>query len=160
MKTIHRLNLLLLAAVGPIAILFSSCSKSNDVGATAQNVKATAKEAVAEVKEAVADSWDTIKDYTHEKREDFAGRLERMVDKRDAEIQTLNARMTGLPDNAAIARDRAVKEFNVARGEMKSQLADLRTASAETWTAAKEKAAQAWQRMQDAGNKIKATATS
>ncbi len=160
MKTVHRLNLLLLAAVGPLAILFSSCSKSSDAASVAPGAKATAKAAVAEVKEVVADTWDTLKDYPHDKRDDFATRLERMADKRDAEIQTLNARMTGLPDNAAIVRDRAVKDYNVARGEMKSRVADLRTASAETWATAKAKAADTWERLQGAADKIKSSTSS
>jgi hypothetical protein len=157
LKTIHRL--FLLAAVSPVAFICSSCSKSSEP-TTTQTVKAAAKEAVADVKEAVADSWDTIKDYTHEKRDDFATRLERMSDKSEAEMKTLNAKMTGLPDAAAVKRDRAVKEFNQARAGLKIQLAELRAATAETWASAKEKTAQAWQRVQTAAANVKASSAS
>jgi hypothetical protein len=43
---------------------------------------------------------------------------------------------------------------------LKSQLADLRAATAETWASAKEKTAQSWQRLQAAGDKIKASSAS
>lgn len=153
MKTIP--SLLLLTALCPAALLLSSCNKSGSVQQTTDSVKAGAKEVAADVKEAVTDSWDSIKDYTYEKREDFAASLDRMATKRDADIQALNAKMTGLPDDAAKARDSAVKEFNEARAELKSQLADLRSATAETWASAKEKATHTWQRMQAAADKIK-----
>jgi ABC-type transport system involved in cytochrome bd biosynthesis fused ATPase/permease subunit len=83
-----------------------------------------------------------------------------MAGKLDTEIQEMNAKLTGLPDTAARERDRANKEFNAARAQLKSQLADLRSGTADTWVAAKGKVAQAWQRMQAAYDKVKSSPTS
>ena len=153
-------SLLLLAALSPAFILLTACGKSDPVQPAAQNTTATAKELVADVKTTASDSWDSIKDYTYEKREDFSASLDRLAAKRDAEIQELNSKVTGLPDATAKQRDRAVKEFNEARSYLKSQLTDLRTGTADTWADAKEKAAQAWQKVQTAYDKVKASPTS
>lgn len=158
MKT--TVSLLLMAALSPAIMLQSSCAKTDNPDQAVQSTKAAAKDLAADVKTAVSDSWDTIKDYTYEKRDDFAASLDRLAEKRDAEIKELNAKVTGLPDTAAKQRDSAVKEFNEARSYLKSQLADLRTGTPDTWADAKEKVSQAWKRTQAAYEKVKASPTS
>jgi len=158
MKTTR--SLLLIVALSSATILATGCAKSDSVQAVAQSTPAAVKEAAADVKTAVSDSWDTVKDYTYDKRADFAAALDRMAENRDAEIQAMNAKLTGLPDAAAKDRDQAVKEFNEARSYLKSQLTDLRTGTADTWVDAKEKVAQSWQRMQAAYDKVKASPAS
>ena len=155
----HTRSLLLLIVLGPIAALLSSCSKNDGVQTAVQKTKAATKDIAADIKAVALDSWDSIKDYTYDKREDFAAGLERMADKHDADLATLNAKLTGLPDDAAKQRDRAVKEFKEARTNLKSELASLRASTADTWAEAKESAAQSWQRVQAAYEKIKASST-
>jgi hypothetical protein len=151
--------LLLLAALSPAAILLPSCAKS-DVQEAAQSTKAEAKDLAAAVKDTAADSWDSIKDYTFEKRSDFAASLDRLSEKYDAEIGKMNAKLTGLPDATAKERDHASKEFTEARASLKSHLADLRNASADSWADAKAKTGESWQRLQAAYAKLKASPTS
>ena len=158
MKITH--SLLLVAALSPAGLLLSSCAKTEEAQSVAQSTKTAVKELATDVKATVSDSWDSIKEYTYEKRTDFAAALDRMAEKRDAEIQAMNAKVTGLPDAAAKDRDKAVKEFNEARSYLKSQLADLRTGTADTWADAKEKVSQAWLRLQAAYDKVKASPTS
>src|ERR1035437_5846985 len=155
MKTTY--SLLLIAALSPAVILLSSCSKTGSAQQAAQDTKAAAKDIVADVKDAASDSWDSIKEYTYEKRDDFAASLDRMAAKHDGDIQEMNAKLKGLPDAAAKERDRAVKEFNEAHAQLKSQLADLRKGTADTWADAKAKVAETWQRMQAAYDKVKAS---
>jgi hypothetical protein len=157
MKTTN--SLLLIAALSPAAILLSSCAKTDSVQQTAQDAKTAAKEMVADVKATASNSWDSIKEYTYEKRDDFAASLDRMAAKHDSAIQEMNAKLKGLPDAAARERDHAVKEFNEARVELKSQLANLNKSTAETWADAKEKAAKSWQRVQAAYEKVKSSSS-
>lgn len=152
--------LLFIAALSPAAILLPGCAKSDNVTSSAQNTKAAVQDLAASVKETAADSWESIKDYTHEKREDFAASLDRMAAKHDDDISALNAKLTGLPDGAAKQRDRANKEFKDARAHLKAQLAELRVATADTWSDAKGKVSQAWQHMQSAYENLKASPTS
>jgi hypothetical protein len=158
MKNIRPL--LLIVALSPTALLLSACSKSDDIPPAVQSTKADAQELATDVKVAASDSWDAIKDYTYEKRADFAASLDRLSEKRDADIQAMNAKLKGLPDAAAQKRDQAVKEFNEARSYLKSQLADLRTGTADTWTDAKGKVAESWLRVQAAYEKVTSSPTS
>src|SRR6185312_11321881 len=98
---------ILLAALGFAALLQPACSKHESAGQAVENTKAVAKDAAVAVQETAADSWDSIKDYTYEKRADFADGLDRMAAKRDAEVAEWNARTARLPDTAAAAREKA-----------------------------------------------------
>jgi hypothetical protein len=151
---------LLLFATLSSALLGSGCAKSDDFKQAAQSTKVAAKELAADVKAAAVDTWDSVKDYAYEKREDFAAGLDRMTAKRDAEIQAMNAQLTGLPEATAKQREHAVKEYNEARTYLKSQLEHLRTGTADTWAATKEKAAASWQAVEAAFEKVKSSPTS
>jgi hypothetical protein len=150
-KTIHSLPFVV--ALSAAVIVLSGCAKTDTVQSVAQDTAATAKDVAVDVKTTAVDSWDNIKDYSYEKREDFAAGLDRMSDKRDAELRSMNAKLAGLPDDTAKARDHAVKDFNEARASLKTHLTDLRASSADTWAAAKEKTAESWQRVQTAYDK-------
>jgi UDP-N-acetylglucosamine enolpyruvyl transferase len=151
MKTIS--SLLLLAVLSPAALLTSSCAKASG---PAQD---TAASAAGSVQATASDSWNSIKDYTYEKRADFASGLDRMAAANDTDVRAMNAKMKGLPDDAAKARDSANREFADASAQLKTSLADLRASTADTWAAAKDKAAQGWQRVNAAYEALKATPT-
>jgi len=125
-----------------------------DAKAVAADVKADTKAAVADVKAAVADSWDSIKDFTYEKRADLSARIDRMSRDLDARTAALTARVAGVPDATSADRVRAMKEYDEARAELKARLADLGNASAHTWAEAKARAAVAWKNMQAACDRV------
>jgi hypothetical protein len=158
MKINH--SLLLIAALSPAANLLSGCAKTDGVQQVARDTKTAAKDIVADVKAAAVDSWDSIKDYTYDKRNDFAASLDRMAAKHDADIREMNAKVKGLPETAAKERDRALKEFNEAHIYLKSQLTELRNGTADTWDNAKKKVAESWEHVQAAYEKVKASPTS
>ncbi len=158
MKTTR--SFLLLAVLSPAALWLSGCARSGDVQSAAQTTKAVAKDLAADVATPAADSWAGIKDYTFEKRTDFAAGLDRLMEKQDAGLAAMNAKLTGLPDAAAKERDHAVKQFNEARSFLKSELDSLRTGTAGAWTVSKEKVTVAWQRTEAAYEKVKASPTS
>ncbi len=141
-------KLLLLLAVGfsPAALLVSGCSKSDDTSATAANVKADAKDTVADVKATAVDSWDSVKDYTFEKRAEFSASFDRMTAKLDEKASAAKAKASGAPDAAS-------KEYDEARAELKTKLSDLGNATADTWADAKAKVAESWKRVKAASDK-------
>lgn len=155
----HR-SLLFLAALSAALLPISGCAKNDTIASTVQDTKAAAKDIASDVKKAAVDSWDAVKDFTFEKRAEFSASLDRMAAKHDAAIAEANAKVKGLPEVAAKERDRANKEFADARANLKAALADVGNATADTWAATKEKAAQAWQRVHAAYEKLKATPTS
>ncbi|MDP2136555.1 MAG: hypothetical protein Q8J74_01755 [Candidatus Didemnitutus sp.] len=158
MKTLRPF--LLLAALSPAALLLTSCSKNDPAPTVVQKTQNAAKEMAVDVKSAAVDSWDSIKDYTYEKRADFAAMLDRLAVKHDTEIKAMNAKLEGLTDAAAKNRDLAAKEFKEARASLSADLAELNAATADTWDAAKKKVADSWQRTQAAFEKLKASASS
>lgn len=153
-------SILLLAALSPAVIFSFGCAKKDSVKTVVADTKAAAKELASDVKDVAVDSWDAVKDYTFEKRADFSASLDRMAAKHDAEVAEANAKVKGLPDDAAKARDSANKEFASARASLKVAISELGSATADTWDAAKAKAVEAWHRTQAAYAKLKASATS
>ena len=95
---------------------------------------------------AVADSWDSIKDYTYEKRVEFTASFDRMTAKMDDQTRDMKAKAATLSDTATKDRDQAMLDFTKARADFKSSLADLGNATADTWADSKEKVGQAWQK--------------
>ncbi len=159
MKTSHFL-LLLAAVMSPAAILTTGCSKADNTSANVEKVKNDAKEIAADVKAAAADSWDSIKDFTYEKRAEFSASIDRMSGQLDDKTREFRAKVAGAPDAASKDRESAIKEYDEARADLKSKLTDLGNATADTWADAKEKVAQAWKRVQAAYDKVKANAAS
>jgi hypothetical protein len=157
MKT-SRCLLLLAALMSPAALLVSGCSKTDNTSTNAEKVKTDAKEVAADIKAAVSDSWDSIKDYTYEKRADFSASIDRMAGQFDDKIREFKAKVAGATDAASKDREGAIKEYDEARGDLKSKLSDLGNATADTWADAKGKVAQAWKRVQAAYDKVKVSA--
>lgn len=147
-------SIVLLAAMSAAAMVgLSGCEKKTSVKSVAQDTAAVAKDIATDVKDAAVSTWDTIKDYTFEKKSDFADGVDRLAARTDDGVDTLAAK-------SAPARDKAVEEYRAARATLKTQLGNLRDASADTWSATKEKTVEAWEGVQAAYEKVKKSATS
>jgi soluble cytochrome b562 len=143
--------LLLAAALVPAAFFIGDgCSKTDSTSKRVQRAKAEAAKALADVKAAVSDSWDSIKDFTYERRADFSEGMDRMARELDDGTAALKARAAGAPDAASREREAAIKEYERARAELRVRLADLANATSATWADAKARACDAWRRMQAA----------
>ncbi len=151
----RRPLLLLAAAISPAVIfLLGSCAKSDDSKSKVQDAKEAATAAVADVKAAASDSWDSIKDFTYEKRVEFSAGVDRMSKDLDEKYDAMKAKFAGVPDAAAKDRDSAMKEYDIARADLKAKLADLGNATADTWADAKAKVDEAWKKVQAAWDKV------
>jgi outer membrane murein-binding lipoprotein Lpp len=156
MKT-SRLLLLLAAGLSPVALLMTGCSKTDTASSDADKVKADASAVAADVKTAASDSWDSIKDYTYEKRVEFSASMDRMSVQLDDKTREIKAKFTGVPAATSKDRDSAVAEYDAARADLKARLADLSNATADTWADAKAKVAEAWKHVHAAYEKVKAS---
>jgi len=152
MKSSHLLSLLA-ALAAPVALFTLGCSKSSDSSTVVEQVKSGATAAAVDVKVAVSDSWDSIKDFTYDRRADFSSGLHRMNDSLDEKARTVRSKMADVPDAASKDRDAAVKEYDDARADLKVKMADLDNATADTWSDAKAKTAAAWTRVKVAYDK-------
>jgi len=106
-----------------------------------------------------ADPWDAIKDHTFRQRPEFTVGAGRLVEKLDAQIRQLNEKRVALPETSVKDWDFAMKELNAARSYLKSMIGEIKDATGETWSEAKERVAQAWQRAQVACDKVSASTT-
>ena len=105
--------------------------------------------------------WADLKDYTFDEREKFFAGLDRLNGKVDAQVLELKAKrakMNSLVDTKEW--DFAMKEMNESRSYLNAVSKELRTATPETWEQDKEKAGQAWERTQEAYDKVKSSTTS
>lgn len=116
--------------------------------------------AMADAGNALAASWENIKDYTYEKRADFSAGFGRMASSLDEQVQALKAKRATVPEASVKDWDFNMKELEDARADLRSKLSELGKASSETWALAKERAAEAWKRAQEAAAKVKSSTTS
>ncbi len=119
-----------------------------------QDAKTAAANAAADVKVAVSDSWDSIKDFTYDRRADFSAAIDRMANELDDKTAAMNAKVAGAPDAASRERDSAKKDYDEARSNLRAKLKDLGNATADTWADAKARAAVAWKNMQAAYDRM------
>jgi hypothetical protein len=117
--------------------------------------------AVQSVSDQASASWVSIKDFTFDQRADFiagAGRLQAMLSSQIAELNAKRATMPSTVDTKDW--DFAMKEMNDSQYYLKSMIEEASRATPETWAEEKDKVDQAWQRAQEAFDKVKVTTTS
>jgi hypothetical protein len=117
-----KTSLLIAAAL----FLSAGCSKADkdNAAAVAQDIKATA-----------IDSWNSVKDFTFEKRAEFSAYLARTSDDMDSRVTDLKS------------KGRTVPDYDDARADLKTSLENLNNATVDTWADAKAKAVRAWDRV-------------
>jgi hypothetical protein len=119
-------SLLVVVVLSPAALIFTGCSKSDN---------SNASQVVQDVKTTAIDTWDSIKDFTFEKRVEFTAAISRMSDKMDAKVADLKASGKSVPD------------YDDAKADLKKSLNDLNNATADTWADAKANVEKAWARV-------------
>jgi hypothetical protein len=146
MNTSRSLHFLLAGAALAAVLGLSACSKSDNSAANSnlQDAKDSVKAAAIDVKDAAVSTWDSIKDYTYDKRADFSAKLEQMDKTMDDKIAEEKAQA---PSTYSADKQAAIKDYDDARADLKARLNDLSNATADTWADAKAKVAAAWQRV-------------
>jgi uncharacterized secreted protein with C-terminal beta-propeller domain len=126
MKTSLK-TLIAIATLTPAALLVTAgCSRADKDNAAAVGL---------DIKTTAVDSWDSIKDYTYEKKAEFSAYMSRMDDSMDAKVADLKAKGKSVPD------------YDDAKADLKKSLSDLNNATADTWADAKAKTEKAWDRV-------------
>jgi hypothetical protein len=136
--------LLALSLIPAVLLVSGGCSKAD---------KDSTATVVQDIKTTAVDTWDSVKNFTFEQRTDFSASIDRMTKSMDAEIDTAKTKLNTAPDAAAKDREAAVREYDVARVDLKTSLTNLNNATADTWADAKAKVAAAWQRVKAAYDK-------
>lgn len=138
-----------LLAIGLAALAFTACSK-----ASRDDVADKTKDAYQDTKAAVANGWDNVKSYTYEKRSDFSLYLKSQQANFDSGMSKLRAEYSEA--QASASRKAAMAELKDDEANYKSKLDALGHATADTWTAARDDVAHAWDKLQASYAKARA----
>jgi hypothetical protein len=146
MKTQRSLLYLIATLTPAIVIGLSGCSKSANSTASSNldDAKTSVKDAAVDVKNAAVNGWDSLKDYTYDKRVEFSASMDRMQKNMDEKIAEEKAQA---PTTLSADKQAAIKDYDDAKADLKARLTDLGNATADTWADAKAKVAAAWQRV-------------
>jgi hypothetical protein len=114
-----------------------------------------ANAAYQDTKAAAAQGWANLKDYGYEKRSDFSAMLKAQQAELEAGISKLRAEYSEA--NASASRKAAMAELKDAEADYKAKLSALGNATADTWAAARDNVAAAWDRLQASYAKARAS---
>jgi len=138
-----------LLAAGLAALAFTACSK-----ASRDDIADKTKDAYQDTKAAVAHGWDNVKNYSFDKRSDFSKWAEAQHKAFDAEASKLKADYSEA--QASASRKAAMAELKDSEANYKEKLSALGNATSETWDAARDNVAAAWDRLQASYAKARA----
>jgi len=155
MKTFSAIFIVIMLALAAIPIPHGSAQEVKNPVAPG-NSEPTSSEG----KIVVVDSWELIKDWGYAQRADFIASLSRLAERVDEQTRALSSKRDHLTEASAKDWDFAMKELEAARSDLQSKVTDLSKARAETWNDARDKVGIAWQRVQDAFDKVKSSTTS
>ena len=157
MKTSLTTTLLTLGLVG-LALTGCSERKRDDLAEKTkdayQDTKVAVKEIARDAKDAVVAGWGDLKAYTFEKRSDFTLSLKARQADLEAGISKLRAEYSEA--TASASRKAAMNELKDSEANYKEKLAAVGNATADTWAAARDDAAAAWDRLQASYAKARA----
>lgn len=139
----------LLIATGLAGLTLTGCSERKR-----DDLAEKTKDAYQDTKAAVAEGWGDLKSYTFEKRSDFTLKLKAQQAELEAGISKLRAEYSEA--NASASRKAAMNELKDAEANYKEKLAAVGNATADTWTAARDDVAAAWDRLQASYAKARA----
>lgn len=150
MNTHPVLRSLAFAGLGCSALLLTACSERKQ-----QDLSAKAGDAYEQSAAAVSAAWDDVKAYTYEKRSDFSASAKAMSARLDAEISKLQAEYAEA--QASASRRAAMEELRNAQADFSDKMSALGNATAATWDSAKANVVAAWDRLQAAYAKARAS---
>ncbi len=104
-------------------------------------------------------TWLQLKDLSYERRAEFNAGVDRLEMQVDAQIKELQAKRATISGSSVQAWDFAMKEMEDSRAFLRSAATEASKANEETWTDRRDKVGRAWERTQDAYDKVKASTT-
>lgn len=157
-NTFLRSTTLLATALAMLTLAACSKSKRDEIADKSkdayQDTKTAVKEVAHDTKVAVVKGWDNLKDYTFEKRSEFTLQLKAQQADFEAGVSKLRAEYSEASANAS--RKAAMAELKDSEANYNEKFAAVGNATADTWTAARDDVAAAWDRLQASYAKARA----
>ncbi|HTL69363.1 MAG TPA: hypothetical protein VL200_16985 [Lacunisphaera sp.] len=131
-------------------LTFSNACSRRDRDAAADQAKDGYDKSVA----ALDSTWEKVKDYTYEKRDQFVSEWNSANAQAEAKIHDLQANYADA--KASASHREAMEELKRDDADYQAALKSLGSASANEWDAAKEKTISAWHKLQAAYDRARA----
>ena len=139
----HPMTAALLA--GAIAL-----SVSGPVLAQTSSPPPPASPTTKDVKDKTAEAWETLKGYTHARKNEAVAYGKKLISQTDAEIKQLQAKASKASGDARAEYNKQVKALKAKQTEASKQLKAMGKATAASWDSAKQGFHEAYQDLQHA----------
>lgn len=144
-----RLAVVSLASLASLAFLGAGCSKK-----TQSDANSTMKGAYGDTKAVMGNTWDNVRSYSYDKRDDFTKGAKAMSSNMEAQMSEVRANYSEA--KASATRKAAMADLKSAETDYKDKVDALGKATAATWDSAKQNVIAAWDRVQAAYLKARA----
>ena len=114
---------------------------------------ATAQTKGADVAQKTGETWDTVKAYTVDKKNDAVAYAKKLIKETDANIAKLEDKAGKAKGEAKAEYQKDVKELKAARARAAAKLGEMEKASGGAWDATKDGFADAYKDLHNAYNK-------
>lgn len=146
-----------------LCLLLVACAKEDTTETVVAKKPVTAEPAPGEdtpvtsedVKQKVGEAVDTAKEFTKQKRDEYAAKLQQQLDEMNDEIAKLKDKGADLKDDAKAKWNDQIDTLEKHRDQMSKKLKEFNESSAEAWTGLKRDLDIAWKNLKQAYDKTK-----
>ena len=120
--------------------------------ALAQAAKAPEKK---DVEKKTADTWESVKDYTHAKKDEAVAYASKLMKQTDAQIKQLQAKASKASGDAKAEYNRQIAALKDKQFDAGKKLREMRDATAASWDTAKTGFADAYRDLRDTYKRLR-----
>src|SRR5690625_4428865 len=110
------------ALIGTSALLFVACNRNDEPATpgstTYQDIKSDVREGVDNIADNTADAWNDLKNYTADRKDEFADGMEKQIQQLDNQIQELKQRSSRLTGASKEKYDDALANIEDKREDL------------------------------------------
>ncbi|QDT40737.1 hypothetical protein Pan241w_07950 [Gimesia alba] len=132
-----------------LSLLLVACENQNSPAPVSSEKKVTSEDVKKEIGEAV----DTTKEFTKEKRDEYARQINQKLDDLNKKIAELEAKGDKLKEDAKTKWNERLKNLKQNRDQMSQQLEEFNKSSADAWDGLKRDLDIAWTNLKQAYDK-------
>ena len=107
-----------------------------------------------DVSKKTGEAWDTVKDYTVEKKSEAVNYGKKLVKETDAKIKQLEGKASKVSGDVKVQYDKEIKELKAKRARAAQKLNEMGKATATAWDGAKQGFADAYKDLHQAYEKV------
>ncbi|HCO26326.1 MAG: hypothetical protein CME31_00540 [Gimesia sp.] len=106
-----------------------------------------------DVKQKIGEAADTAKEFTKQKRDEYAKQLDQQLEGLDEKIAELETKGAKLKDDAKVEWNKKLEDLKSKRGKLSEKLKEFNASSSEAWEGLKKDLDIAWGNLKEAYDK-------